>query len=495
MKIWPSGGAAVFLKRVGTVSGFTMLSRATGFLRDVVLAWVIGAGPLADAFFIALRIPNHFRALFAEGAFNASFVPTYAGTLEAKGAEAAMGFAARVLGALVAVQVVILVAAEIWTRGLLELITPGFAGAGDLGDLTVLLTRITFPYLLFVTLVTVYGAVLNAHHRYAAAAGAPVLFNLAIIGCVGATLLVPGRTPNLAPTAAAIGVALAGVAELILLMWAMRPAGLSLKPARPRLDAEVTTFLKRLGPATIGSGASQIAMFVDTILAAALPVGAVSAMYYADRLYQLPIGVIAIAIGTVLLPELSRRFAAKDEAGGPPAPLRAGVVWVALAPPPAGSPPSPWAPVLPPNPPRRSPPRAAIDARRAQRRAVFWSIVLTAPFVVAFLVAPDWLVKIAFARGAFDAAAVARAGMTLQAYAVGLLAIVLLRSVVPGFHARGDTRTPMWVAFAGIAVNVALKFGLTGPFDVAGLALATSAGAWVNLLLLVAIDRHRARAT
>jgi putative peptidoglycan lipid II flippase len=449
VKIWPSGGAAVFLKRVGTVSGFTMLSRATGFLRDVVLAWVIGAGPLADAFFIALRIPNHFRALFAEGAFNASFVPTYAGTLEAKGAEAAMGFAARVLGALVAVQVVILLAAEIWTRGLLELITPGFAGAGELGDLTVLLTRITFPYLLFVTLVTVYGAVLNAHHRYAAAAGAPVLFNFAIIGCVGATLLVPGRTPHLAPTAASIGVALAGVAELILLVWAMRPAGLSLKPARPRLDEEVTTFLKRLGPATIGSGASQIAMFVDTILAAALPVGAVSAMYYADRLYQLPIGVIAIAIGTVLLPELSRRFAAKDETG----------------------------------------------ARRAQRRAVFWSIVLTAPFVVAFLVIPDWLVKIAFARGAFDAAAVARAGMTLQAYAVGLLAIVLLRSVVPGFHARGDTRTPMWVAFAGIAVNVALKFGLTGPFDVAGLALATSAGAWVNLLLLVAIDRHRARST
>lgn len=448
MKIWPSGGAAVFLKRVGTVSGFTMLSRVTGFLRDVVLAWVIGAGPLADAFFIALRIPNHFRALFAEGAFNASFVPTYAGTLETNGRDAALGFAARVLGALVAVQVVILVAAEIWTRGLLELITPGFAGAGELGDLTVMLTRITFPYLLFVTLVTVYGAVLNAHHRYAAAAGAPVLFNIAIVACVAATLLVPGRTPDLAPTAAAIGVALAGVAELVLLIWALRPAGLSLTPARPLLDEGMKTFLKRLGPATIGSGASQIAMFVDTILAAALPVGAVSAMYYADRLYQLPIGVIAIAVGTVLLPELSRRFAAKDEVG----------------------------------------------ARRAQRRAILWSTVLTAPFVLAFLVIPGWLVEIAFARGAFDAVAVARSAATLQAYAVGLLAIVLLRSVVPGFHARGDTRTPMWVAFAGIAVNVALKFALTGPFDVAGLAFATSAGAWVNLLLLVVLDRRRARA-
>lgn len=445
MKIWPSGGAAVFLKRVGTVSGFTMLSRLTGFLRDVVLAWVIGAGPLADAFFIALRIPNHFRALFAEGAFNASFVPTYAGTLEARGEAEALDFAARVIGALLAVQIVILIAAEIWTRGLLHLLTPGFAGTGEIGDLTVLLTRITFPYLALVTLVTVWGAVLNAHHRYAAAAGAPVLFNLAIVGCVAAVLVVPGRSSHLAPIAASVGVALAGVAELVLLVWAAKVAGLRVRPAWPRLDPQVTTFLKRLGPATIGSGASQIAMFVDTILAAALPVGAVSAMYYADRLYQLPIGVIAIAIGTVLLPELSRRFAAKDEVG----------------------------------------------ARRAQRRAVFWSVVLTAPFVVAFLLVPDWLMRIAFARGAFDEVAVARSAATLQAYGVGLLAIVLLRSVVPGFHARGDTRTPMWVAFAGIGVNVALKFTLTGPFDVAGLAVATSAGAWVNLLLLVVLDRRR----
>ncbi len=229
----------------------------------------------------------------------------------------------------------------------------------------------------------------------------------------------------------------------------MRPAGLSLKPARPVLDDEVKTFLKRLGPATIGSGAAQIAMFVDTILASALPFGAVSALYYADRLYQLPIGVIAIAIGTVLLPELSRRFASGDDAG----------------------------------------------ARRAQKRAVFWSVVSTAPFVVAFLAVPDLLVRLAFARGAFDETAALRAGATLQAYGVGLLAIVLLRSVVPGFHARGDTRTPMWVAIFGIAVNVALKFVLSDRFDVAGLAFATSVGAWVNLVTLTVLDRRRAAAS
>ncbi|MCE1234785.1 MAG: murein biosynthesis integral membrane protein MurJ [Hyphomicrobiales bacterium] len=445
----PTGPAAKFLARVGTVSGFTMISRVTGFLRDVVLAWVIGAGPLADAFFVALRIPNHFRALFAEGAFNAAFVPTYAGILERDGVDRAMRFAAHVLGALILVQIAVLAAAELWTGGLLALIAPGFAKDAALGDLTVRLTRVTFPYLLFVTLVTVWGAVLNAHHRYAAAAGAPVLFNLAIVAGVFAAVPFAAGSAEAPVWGAAIGVTVAGVAELLLLVWAMRPAGLSLKPARPVLDGEVKTFLKRLGPATIGSGAAQIAMFVDTILASALPFGAVSALYYADRLYQLPIGVIAIAIGTVLLPELSRRFAAGDDAG----------------------------------------------ARRAQKRAVFWSIVLTAPFVVAFLAFPDLLVRLAFARGAFDETAALRAGATLQAYGVGLLAIVLLRSVVPGFHARGDTRTPMWVAIFGIAVNVALKFVLSDRFDVAGLAFATSVGAWVNLITLTILDRRRAAAS
>ena len=444
----PTGPAAKFLSRVGTVSGFTLISRATGFLRDVVLAWVIGAGPIADAFFIAQRIPNHFRALFAEGAFNAAFVPTYAGTLERDGAAVATRFAAHVLGALLIVQLVILAAAEIWTRGLLILITPGFGRDPVLGSLTVDLTRITFPYLLLITVVTVYSAVLNAHHRYAAAAASPILLNVAIVACVLAVAPFVGLDKTAAVYAASIGVTLSGLMQLGQILWAMRKAGLASKPARPALDEEVGTFLKRLGPAIVGSGAAQIAMFVDTILAAALPHGAVSAMYYADRLYQLPIGVIAIAVGTVLLPDLSRRFAAGDEDG----------------------------------------------ARRAQKRAVFWSIVLTAPFVVAFLAVPELLVRLAFARGAFDETAALRAASTLAAYGVGLTAVVLLRSVVPGFHGRGDTRTPMWVAFFGIGVNVALKFVLSDRFDVAGLAFATSVGAWVNLLTLVAIDRRRAAA-
>ena len=443
----PTGAAAAFLKRAGTVSGFTMLSRASGFVRDVVLAAILGAGPLADAFFIALRLPNHFRAIFAEGAFNSAFVPTYAGTLQREGVDHALTSAGRIAGALTAIMALLLVAAEIWTRPFLVLLTPDFGKDPVLGDLTVALTRITFPYLTCVTAVTVMGAVLNAHQRFAAAAAAPILFNMGVVVALAIVAAFGIATGEVPAYAAAIGVTAAGVAEIALLVAALRRAGLPLRLRRPSLDPAFRTFLRRLGPAVIGSGASQIAMFVDTIVAAALPVGAVSALYYADRLYQLPIGVIGVAIGTVLLPELSRRIAAGDEAG----------------------------------------------ARRAQARAVVWSAVLTLPFVLAFLVLPEFLVALAFKRGAFHADAVIRAGITLQAYAVGLMAIVLLRSVVSGFHARGDTTTPMLVAFLAIGVNVALKLWLTRDYDVVGLAVATSVGAWVNLLTLMALELRRRR--
>lgn len=431
------GRGGAFLGRVGVVSGMTLVSRATGFGRDVVIANILGAGALADAFFIALRLPNHFRAIFAEGAFNAAFVPTYAGTLARDGLAAAQEAAGRIVTALMLVQLVILVAAEVYTRPLLELLTPEFGKVADLADTTVTLTRITFPYLAAVTLVTAIGAVLNAHQKFAAVAAAPILFNVGIVAGLFATPFFPGPAH-----AAATGVALAGLAEVVLVVVAAKRAGILPPPRTPRLDPAVTTFLKRVGPAVIGSGASQIAMFADTILAAALPVGAVSALYYADRLYQLPVGVIAVALGTVLLPELSERFAKGDVAG----------------------------------------------ARAARRRALIASVVVTLPFVIAFAVFGEELIRLVFAHGAFKAEAVVRAGDTLQAYGLGLLAVVMLRPVVAGFQARGDTRTPMLVALAVLVVNVGLKVALTGWIDVQGLALATSAAAWSNLLILLVLS-------
>lgn len=429
----PGGLAAVFLKRLGVVSGLTLVSRATGFLRDVAIANLIGAGALADAFFVALRLPNHFRAIFAEGAFNAAFVPTYAGTLATAGFSEAQAAAGRIVTALMILQLALLAGAEIFTRDLIGLVAPGFDGGG-LADLTVTLTRITFPYLAAVTLVTAIGAVLNAHERFAAVAAAPILFNVGIVAGLFAAPLLPSPAHG-----AALGVAAAGLAEVVLVVAAARRAGV-LPPVRmPAADPAVKTFLVRLGPALIGSGAAQIAMFADTILAAALPTGAVSALYYADRLYQLPVGVIAVALGTVLLPDLSERYARGDVAG----------------------------------------------ARAARRRALIVSFVVTLPFVIAFTVFGETLIRIVFAHGAFKAEAVGRAGDTLQAYGLGLMAVVMLRPVVAGFQARGDTRTPMLVALGVLVVNIGLKVALTGRIDVQGLALATSAAAWINLLVLL----------
>ncbi|MEJ1158368.1 murein biosynthesis integral membrane protein MurJ [Prosthecomicrobium sp. N25] len=438
----PKGRAAAFLGRVGIVSGMTLLSRVTGFLRDIVIAGVLGNGVLADAFFIALRLPNHFRAIFAEGAFNAAFVPTYAGTLAREGFPSAQAAAGRIIAALMVLQLVILVAAEVWTREFLVLLTPDFAKAGDIATTTVTLTRITFPYLAAVTLVTAIGAVLNAHQRFAAVAAAPILFNAGIVAGLFAAPYFP--TPA---HAAATGVAVAGLAEIALVWVAAARAGIMPRPVAPALDPAVRTFLRRVGPAVIGSGASQIAMLADTILAASLPVGAVSALYYADRLYQLPVGVIAVALGTVLLPELSERFAKGDVSG----------------------------------------------ARAARRRALIAAAVVTLPFVAVFTLFGDELIRLVFAHGAFRKEAADRAGDTLQAYGLGLMAVVMLRPVVAGFHARGDTRTPMLVALGVLIVNVGLKIALTGVIDVQGLALATSAAAWCNLAILFLLSRRMER--
>jgi len=433
-----------FVRRLGTVAGFTMLSRATGAIRDLAIAAVLGAGPLADAFFVSLRLPNHFRSIFAEGAFNAAFMPTYGEALTKEGRDAALAFAGRVLSVMILLQVVVLAIAEIWTPQFLALIAPGFERDAEVARLTVTLTRITFPFLASVVMITVLGAVLNAHGRFAASAGAPVLFNVAVILALPFAGLLP--SPAYAP---AIGVLVSGVAQIGLVYGALRRAGLAFPLLVPRLDADVWLFLKRVGPAIIGSGAAQIAVFADTILAAALPYGALSALNYADRLYQLPIGVIGVAMGTVLLPELTRLNARGDEIG----------------------------------------------AQKSERRAILWSLAMTLPFALAFLVLPEEIVTLVYRRGAFLSTDVPRSAATLQAYAIGLVAVVLIRSVVAGFNARGDTRTPMMVALIVLVLNVGLKITLTGVIDVAGLAAATSAGAWANLIVLMILDWRRRQRT
>jgi putative peptidoglycan lipid II flippase len=421
------------LGRIFTVGGFTLLSRITGFARDIVLAYVLGAGPLADAFFVALRLPNHFRAIFAEGAFNAAFVPIYAQIRHQDGADPAKRFTEHVLMLLLASQLVLLVIAWLFTPTLIALLAPGFSEHPGRFALAVELTRITFPYLLLVSLVTLYGGILNALGRFATPAAAPILLNLSMM----MTLALAAFFPT-AGHAAAWGVFIAGVLEALLVGGDAWRSGDLPRLRRPRLDPETLLFLKRFAPATVGSAQSQIAVFADTIIASLLPTGALSALYYADRLNQLPIGVIGIAVGTVLLPEMANRIAAGDEHG----------------------------------------------ARSAQSRAIELTLLLSIPCLVAFLLVPDLIMRAMFARGAFTAADAHAAAATLAAYAIGALPFVLMRSFSATFLARGDTRTPVVALFFAVIVNIALKLALMTRYAQVGLAFATSIGAWVNLALL-----------
>src|SRR5215218_3320769 len=297
------------LGRIFTVGGFTFLSRLTGFARDIVLAAILGAGPVADAFFVAFRLPNHFRAIFAEGAFNAAFVPAYAHLHGKRGGAPARLFADRIFTLLLASQLVLLLLAWVFTPQAMRLLAPGFTEDTEQRRLAIELTRITFPYLLLITLVTLYGGMLNVMHRFASAAAAPIFLNLSMMATLALAAFFPG-----AGYAAAWGVLIAGILEFTLLAGDATRSGILPRFAIPRLDQDVRAFFRALGPATIGSMGTQVALFADTIIATFLPAGALSALYYADRLNQLPIGVIGIAIGTVLLPELSRRLAAEDHA-------------------------------------------------------------------------------------------------------------------------------------------------------------------------------------
>lgn len=427
-------------KHILSVGGFTLLSRLTGFVRDVVMAAVMGTGLVADAFVVAQRLPNHFRAIFGEGAFNTAFVPSYSAALETRGKLAANLLAGRLLTIMTVVLTLFSAGCMLFMPQVVSLLAPGFPDEPEKYALAVTLTRITFPYLVFVTLVTLVSGVLNAHERFAAAAFAPVLLNVAMVAALAVGFLFPS-----AGHAAAWGLTASGVLQLLLVAWDAKRHGILPRFRRPVKDPDLTVFWKALGPAVVGSAGVQIAMFADTVIASLLPTGAVSSLYYADRLYQLPVGVIGIAAGTVVLPTMSRRLAAGDEAG----------------------------------------------AHAAQNRAASFALVLSAPFAVAFILVPDLVMRGLFMRGAFDEQSAAASGAVLAAYAVGLPAVVLIRSAVAAFFARHDTATPLIASFSGIGVNLLLKLALFSSMGAAGLALATAVGAWVNVTLLVILAWRR----
>ncbi|MGB7245829.1 MAG: murein biosynthesis integral membrane protein MurJ, partial [Methylovirgula sp.] len=423
-------------KNLFSVAALTLLSRATGFVRDVMLGALLGAGLLADAFYVAFRLPNHFRAIFGEGAFNAAYVPCYSHILAKGGKEAARHFASQIFTLLLASQILLLALALAFMPQVIDVLAPGFRDNPQKFATAVTLTRITFPYLLFVTLVTLQSGTLNAQGRFVAATFAQMLLNVVMI----LFLSVAYRFPN-AGVAAAVGVTVSGVCQFLLTFFALWRIGIHERLALGVWSKEVRQFFVVLGPAVIGSAGVQLALFADTIIASMLPTGGVSSIYYADRIYQLPIGVIGIAAGTVLLPEMSRRLASGDHGG----------------------------------------------AYHAQNRTMALSIAIAAPCFVAFIMIPDVIMRGIFLRGAFTERAAEAAAVVLSAYGFGLVAIVLIRSAVASFQAVRDTRTPMLISLFAVAINIGLKLLLFRRMGAAGLATATAAGAWINLVLLLAV--------
>jgi putative peptidoglycan lipid II flippase len=421
------------IRSISTVGAFTMASRILGFVRDALIAALVGAGPVADAFFVAFKLPNLFRRLFAEGAFSAAFVPLYAAEMK-EGQDRARAFAEHALGVLLWSLAAFVALAELAMPWLMRLFAPGFLDRPETFDLAVLLARITFPYLLFVSLVSLAGGILNAHHRFAAAAATPMLLNLCLIGAV------LGLAPFTASAGHALawGVFAAGVVQCLFLFGALARAGERLRLVRPAFGTKIRLLLKRALPVAVGAGVYQINLAIDMIVASFLPAGSISYLFYADRINQLPLGAIGVAVGTVLLPVLSHQ-------------LRAGDTQAAHA---------------------------------SQNRAIEFALLLTLPATFALALIAEPVVATLFGRGAFGEVEIRATAAALAVYATGLPAYVLAKALTPAFYAREDTATPVKISIACMIANLVLNILLMGPLLHVGIALATSLSAWLNVLLL-----------
>jgi putative peptidoglycan lipid II flippase len=429
------------LRSVATVGSYTLVSRLFGFARDVLTAAILGAGPVADAFFVAQRLPNLFRSLFAEGAFSAAFVPLASRALAEGGKPAARAFAEEAFAVLFAALLVFVVLGEIFMPQVMRVIAPGFEAEPGKFALVVSLTRITFPYLLFISLVALQGGLLNAVDRFAAPAATPILLNLFLI----AALLAMARFGWAGGEVLALALTAAGIAQFLWLMASCARAGVMLRLRLPRLTPGVRRTLTIMGPGVLGAGVTQVNLLVSTALASLLPGGSVSFLYYADRLNQLPLGVVGIAVATAILPPLARQVHAGDEAG----------------------------------------------AASTQNRGVELALLLTLPAAIGLAVLAQPILAVLFQRGAFGPTETAETAAALAAYAVGLPAFVLVKVLAPAFFARHDTATPVKVALGSMATNLAATLLLMPFWAHVGVAFALSIAGWMQAVTLsVLLTRH-----
>jgi len=428
------------LKATGTIGGLTMVSRVAGFAREMLMSRILGAGIYTDAFYVAFRLPNTFRRLFGEGAFSAGFVPLYSQRLQSGGEAEAKTFSEEVLAVFLPTLIVFTI--------VFELIMPLFIWAitgwhGDQLAFGTFLTRITFPYLLLISLVSLFSGILNSISRFTAAAFAPALLNLAMLSA----LIIFHKGGAYSATAVSAGVTVGGILQLGLLLGACKRAGIVLKFRKPKLTPGVRQFIRVVLPATLGAGVYQVSVFIDTFFLARIGTGAVSWFNYADRLNQLPLGVIGAAIGTAILPQVSRHVDIGE----------------------------------------------ADKAAKVQGQAAELAMLLCLPAALALAVTALPLVSAIFEAGKFTASDAQNTALTLSLIALGLPAYVLVKVLTPGFYARRDTATPVKVAIVVLVVNVILNFLLIWGlgWGIGGLAAAVALSSWLNCTILYVLLYRR----
>jgi putative peptidoglycan lipid II flippase len=426
-----------------TVGGLTLLSRVLGFVRDILFAWAFGSGMVADAFNVAFRFPNLFRRLFGEGAFNSAFIPLFAKELEANGREAARRFAGEAMSGLLFVLLVLSAVFMVFMPWLMYLLAPGFSETPEKFDLAVLLTRITFPYLLCMSLVALFSGVLNSFGKFVESSAVSIVLNLTLAVAIFVGFGLGYHNEPAGGIVQAIGVFVAGLLQLWLLWDGLRRNDFTLPLGRPRMTEGVRRLITLGIPGVIAGGVTQLNIMIGTVIASMQP-GAVSQLYYADRLYELPLAIVGIAIGVVLLPEVSRQLRAGNHDG-------------------------------------------IMDS---QNRSLEFAMLLTVPAAVALAVVPTPIVNVLFERGAFTALDTAQTASALWIFALGLPAFVMIKVFSPAYFAREDTRTPMRYATFSLTANTAGSIALfflfreIGLLPQLGIAVATTLGGWLNAGLL-----------
>ena len=417
-----------------TISGFTFISKILGFVRDILIAAFVGAGIIADVFFVAFKLPNFFRRLFAEGAFSAAFIPIFSSILKTNGRSKAIQFGSEVLSLLFFILFIIIIIFEFLMPLVVYFLAPGFAQDPIKLNLLVELSRITFPYLFFISLVSLYTGVLNSFNKFAAGAAAPILLNLTFIIFILSFEEIFKTQGHMLSWA----VFFAGLFQLIFLIFAIYKNDLQIFFITPKYSDYIKKLFKLIVPGAIGAGVIQINLLVDIILASFLKTGSISYLYYAERINQLPIALIGVALGTALLPTLAKQISNNEKS----------------------------------------------KALYTQNRAIEFSLFLAIPASIAIFILAEPIISSFFERGEFNVNHTILSANALKAFSIGIPAYVLVKILTPIFFARQNTLTPVKIAIFCVLINFLFNIVLMQFYQHVGIAIATAIASWVNCILL-----------